>query len=353
MPSTTPLRHDSGPPETRIKRMIDPLRVVIRGTGASVPEEVLDNEYFSAYLDTSDEWIRSRTGILERRRVAKGQSTLDLALEASKRALDDAGMSAREMDLIVVCTVSPDTPLPSTACWLQAALGAGGDDGCGVFDLAAACSGFVYGLVTVGSLLQAGRFKNALVVAAEALTRITDYEDRATCILFGDGAGAVVLSRSDDPDKGILYHDLGADGCRASSIWIPAGGSREPASVRTVNERLHFMRMRGREVYKFAVLKMGQLIQEALEATGTTTEQIKLVIPHQSNLRIMESARQRANLPPEKMAVNIDRYGNTSAASVALALDEARRNGTLGPDDLVLLIAFGAGLTWASALLRL
>ncbi len=332
---------------------MDPLNVVIRGTGASVPDQVLDNDYFARYLDTSDEWITTRTGIRERRRLAEGQSVLDLALEASRRALDDAQMSASELDLILVCTATSETPLPATACWLQDALGVAGDDGPGAFDLAAACSGFVYGIVVASTMLQAGRFRNVLVVAAEALTRITNYEDRSTCILFGDGAGAVVLSRSDDPAQGILYHHLGADGSRASVIWVPAGGSREPASLRTVNERLHSMRMRGREIYKFAVQKMVQLMEDALNATGLTVDDLKLVIPHQSNLRIIESARGRAGLPQEKMAINIDRFGNTSAASVAMALDEARRNGKLQTGDLVLLIAFGAGLTWASAVMRL
>ena len=333
--------------------MSQPLQVVIRGTGASVPEHVLDNDYFISYLDTSDEWITTRTGIHERRKLGEGESTLDMALEASQRALDDAGMSAGELDLIMVCTATSETPLPSTACWLQDALGVAGGEGVGAFDLGAACSGFVYGVVVAGAMLQVGRYRNVLVVAAEALTRITDYEDRATCVLFGDGAGAVILSRSDDPQQGIIYHDLGADGSQASAIWVPAGGAREPASRKTVNERLHFMRMRGRAIYKFAVTKMQRLIEEALEATGTGIDDLKLVIPHQSNLRIMESARVRVGLPPEKMAVNIDRYGNTSAASIALALDEARREGTVGAGDLVLLVAFGAGLTWASALMRL
>jgi len=293
-----------------------------------------------------------RTGILQRRRLAKEQSTVDLALQASQRALENAGVSADELDLVLVCTCTPDTPLPATACWLQERLGIN-QRGVAAFDVAAACSGFVYGLIVAATLMEVSGYRNVLLVGAEALTRITDYQDRSTCVLFGDGAGAAVLSPSDDPNIGLLYHELGADGGRARAVWVPAGGSREPACERTVNERLHYMRMNGRELYKFAVLKMEELIDRALEQTGTKPGDIKLVIPHQSNLRIIESARRRLELPPEKVAVNIDRYGNTSAASIALALDEAWRGGRIGPGDLVLLVAFGAGVTWGSALLRL
>ncbi|HUU83995.1 MAG TPA: beta-ketoacyl-ACP synthase III [Phycisphaerae bacterium] len=333
--------------------MSHPLGVIIRGMGASVPDDVLNNDFFASYLDTSDEWILPRTGIRERRRAAEGESNLTLALEASRRALQNAGMSADELDLIIVCTVTPETPLPSTACWLQNELGVGGMAGIPAFDLAAACSGFVYGLVTAGLMIQSGPYENALVIGVETLTRITDYQDRSTCILFGDGAGAAIVSRSPDPERRILYWELGADGSRAKAVWIPAGGSRDPASIRTVNERLHYMRMNGRELFKFAVLKMQELIDRTLEKTGVSADDIKLIIPHQSNRRIMESARQRVGVPPEKMAINIDRYGNTSAASIPLALDEAWRSGRVAPGDLVLLVAFGAGVTWGSVLMRL
>ena len=327
--------------------------VIIRGMGASVPDHVLDNDFFSAYLDTSAEWILPRTGIRERRRVADDESTLTLALEASQRALASAGMSAEELDLIVVCTVTPETPLPSTACWLQHELGVSGRGGIAAFDLVAACSGFVYGVVTAAMMMEVGPYENVLVVGVESLTRITDYQDRATAILFGDGAGAAVISRSPDPQRGIIHWELGADGSKARAVWIPAGGSRDPASIRTVNERLHYMRMNGRELFKFAVLKMQELIDNTLKKTGIKANEIKLVIPHQSNRRIMESARERAGLAPEQMAINIDRYGNTSAASIPLALEEAWRAGTVGPGDLVLLVAFGGGVTWGSALMRL
>jgi len=333
--------------------MNHPLGVVIRGTGSAVPEETLDNSFFTDYLDTSDEWIVARTGIHQRRRAGEQDTAVTLGLEASRRALEDAGLSASDVDLIVVCTATPHTPLPSTACWLQDALGIAGPGGCAAFDLHAACSGFVYGVITAGTLLTTGGFTNALVLGLEMLSRITDYQDRATCILFGDGAGAAVLSRSPDPERGILYHEMGADGSKTKAVWVPAGGSHHPSSIRTVNERLHYMRMNGRELYKFAVLKMQELTDRALEQTGFSADDLKLIIPHQSNLRIIESGRNRLNLPKEKVAVNIDRYGNTSAASVPLALDEARRQGTITQDDLVLLVGFGAGVTWASALMRM
>ena len=324
--------------------------MMIRGTGSFVPSEVLTNEFFAAYLDTSDEWIVPRTGIRERRRVAPNESTLTLAKAAAERAIADAGMAASDIDLIVVATVTPDTPLPATACWLQAELGITDVPAC---DLVAACSGFVYGLVFSAAQITAGLYKNVLLVAAETLTRITDYEDRATAILFGDAAGAAVVSRSDDPGRGILYQSLGAKGQDAKAVWIPAGGSREPASARTVAERLHYMKMRGSDLFKFAVGKMEELVVTCLEETGTKVEDLAMVIPHQSNLRIMEAARKRICLPTEKLAVIIDRYGNTSAASIPLALDEARRNGRLRSGDLVMFLGFGGGLTWGVTLMRL
>ncbi len=329
------------------------LNIVIRGTGASVPDHVITNDHFASYLDTSDEWILSRTGIKERRKIADDKTVLDLALEASRLALEDAKMTPDELDLIMVCTATPETQVPATACWLQHELGISGENGIGTFDLSAACSGFIYGLVFASNIIQGGNYKNVLVVGAETLSRITDSQDRSTAILFGDGAGAAIISRSEDPEQGILYNELGADGSRAKAIWMPAGGSRDPASIRTVNERLHNLRMNGREVYKFAVLKMQQLIVEALERTGHVADDLAMIIPHQSNRRIMDSARERVNLPPEKMAVNIDRYGNTSSASVIMAFDEARRDGRLKAGDLVLIVAFGAGVTWGSALIRL
>lgn len=326
------------------------LPAMIRGTGSSVPAEVLDNGFFASYLDTSDEWIVPRTGIRQRRRVGKGESTLTLAKTASEAALADAGLQASDLDLIVVCTVTPDTPLPSTACWLQAELGL---DNIPAFDLVAACSGFVYGIVTGGALIQSCGYSNVLVVGAETLTRITDYEDRATCVLFGDAAAAAILSRPSNPSQQILYHELGAMGREAKAIWIPAGGSREPASNTTVAERLHYMKMKGSDLFKFAVTKINELVTRAVEESGISVDDLALVIPHQSNMRIIESARRKLGLPIEKMGVNIERYGNTSAASIPLVFDEARRNGRLSPGDLVMFVGFGAGLTWGVALVRL
>jgi 3-oxoacyl-[acyl-carrier-protein] synthase-3 len=326
------------------------LPAMIRGTGSCVPAEVLNNDFFASYLDTSDEWILPRTGIRERRRVGGGESTLTLAKGASEAALADAGLQAADLDLIVVCTATPETPLPSTACWLQAELSL---DDVPAFDLGAACSGFVYGIVTAGAFIQCCGCTNVLVVGAETLTRITDYEDRATCVLFGDAASAAILSPPSNPEQQILYHELGAMGREAKAIWIPAGGSREPASNKTVAERLHYMRMKGSDLFKFAVTKINELVIRAVEESGIRVDDLKLVIPHQSNMRIIESARRKLGLPIEKMGVNIERYGNTSAASIPLVFDEARRDGRLSPGDLVMFVGFGAGLTWGVALVRL
>jgi 3-oxoacyl-[acyl-carrier-protein] synthase-3 len=311
---------------------------------------VLDNDYFASYLDTSDEWIVPRTGIRQRRRVGAGESVLALAEHASRAAIEDSRITAEDIDAILVCTISPETILPATACWLQDALGM---DDIPAFDLSAACSGFVYGLVTAGTMIASGAYENILLVGAEALTRFTDYEDRSTCILFGDGAGAAVVSRAVDPQRQILYHRIGARGSGAEAAWIPAGGSREPASARTVAERLHYMRLKGADLFKSAVSKMNELVTESLEAAGLTADDLKMIIPHQSNLRIIDSARRRLSLPAEKMGVNIDMYGNTSAASIPLMFDEARRDGRLVEGDLVMFLGFGAGLTWGVTLMRL
>ena len=320
------------------------------GTGTYVPQRVLTNHHFVERLDTTDDWIVSRTGIRERRCAAPDEWTSTMAAQAAELALEDAGLKATDLDLIVCATATGDCPFPASATFLQAAIGA---EGVPAFDVNAACAGFLYATLTTASLLWAGPYRYALVVGAETLTRVADAEDRGTCILFGDAAGAAVVRRSEDPEQGILYHEIGCDGNRAELIWLPAGGSRLPATRTTVDERLHYMKMRGREVYKFAVIKLEELIDNALQATGLTPDDLKLIIPHQSNLRIIESARKRLGLPREKVAVNIDRYGNTSAASIPMALDEARRNGTLHKGDLVLMVAIGAGMAWATMILRL
>lgn len=322
------------------------------GTGAYVPAHVLNNQHFTEYLDTSDEWIVTRTGIRERRRAAPEESTSTMAFEACQRALADAAIAGSDIDVIVCATATGDYPFPSTASILQGRLGA---THAAAFDISAACAGFVHATTVGAALLTAGVHEKALVIGAETLTRFADAEDRRTAILFGDGAGAAVLANAEPKDDGpgILYCDLGCDGSHSKDIWVPAGGSAMPASSTTVAERLHFMKMRGREVYKFAVVKMQRLIDTALETTGLTPDDLKLVIPHQSNLRIIESVRERLKLSREKVSVSIDRFGNTSAASVIMALDEGRRNGTLAPGDLVLLVAIGAGLTWGIMIVRL
>ena len=324
--------------------------VEIAGIGAYTPEQVVTNEDFARRMDTSDEWIVQRTGIHQRRLLAPEENTLTMSAAASRIALEKSGLSAEEIDLIIQATITPAHTLPSTACELQAELGCRWIP---AYDLAAACSGFVYGLVNAAQFVDSGMAKNVLMVASESLTRITDMEDRATAVLFGDGAGAVVVRPSEDPNKGIIAAKLGADGARAKAIWIPGGGSAEPPSAKTVNERLHYMKMDGRAIYKFAVTMMHTLCQETADEAGISVRDIALVIPHQSNLRIIESAMKRLDLPMDRVAINIDRYGNTSGASIGLALEEALRTGRVKEGDLVMMLAFGAGLTWGSVLLRI
>ena len=324
--------------------------IMIRGTGCGLPERVFTNADFEKILDTTDEWITSRTGIRERRFASEGESTLTMGLEAARNALDNAGMSADELDLIIFGTISPHYTLPATACLLQSELGL---TDIPAFDISAACCGFMFGMIVAGNMILSGGYQNVLVVGSEKMSSISDFEDRTSCVLFGDGAGAAILSRTEDSSKGLIQCSMGADGSGAKMIWIPGGGSREPICQKVVDERLQFVRMKGREVYKFAVQKMHQVIASALEETGVKPEELALVIPHQSNLRIIESARVKLGLPADKMMVNIDRYGNTSSASVAICLDEARRAGRIQESDLILMVAFGAGLTWSSALIRL
>lgn len=330
--------------------MNKPLGAYVRGTGRAVPAEALDNDFFASYLDTSDEWITSRSGIKQRYRAGDGETTVSLAKEASLIALKDAGITVQDIDLILLCTVTPDTFVPAAACWLQAELGA---TNVPAMDVNAACAGLAYGLAQAAAFITTGVYRNVLVVGSETLTRVTNYQDRATCVLFGDGAAAVIMSATDDPDRGLIYQQLGADGTGAQHIVVPAGGSRMPASEMSVAENLHTIRMNGREVYKFAVQKFNHLVEKTLADTGLTAEQLDLIIPHQSNLRIIKSVQEKLNLPDEKIVVNIDRYGNTSSASVGIALDEARRDGRINQGDVVMVIAFGAGLTWGVLVFRM
>jgi 3-oxoacyl-[acyl-carrier-protein] synthase-3 len=324
--------------------------VEVAGTGFSVPERIVTNADFAARIDTSDEWIVQRTGIRQRRFAAPEESTLTFAAVAGRMALTQAGLKPDELDVIVCGTITPDHPLPSTASLLQAELGCRWIP---AFDLAAACSGMVWSLIVGAQYIATGVARNVLVVGAETLTRITDMEDRGTAVLFGDGAGAALLRPSTSPQRRVLAMRQGADGQRAMLINVPAGGAKHPASPETIAERMHYMKMRGREIYKFAVMQMCEIIHKTAADAGVGIGDVALIIPHQSNLRIIESACDKAGVSPERVLVNIDRYGNTSAASVGIALHEARMTGRINPGDLVMLIAFGAGLTWGSILLRM
>jgi 3-oxoacyl-[acyl-carrier-protein] synthase-3 len=331
--------------------MPEPLGVRILGTGSALPDRVLTNQYFTDRLDTTEQWIRDRTGILERHVVSEGESTATLATDAARDAITDAGLVPSDIDLIIVATITPECFFPSTACFVQQQLAM---PPTAAFDCSAACSGFIYALVMGAFMLQGGHHHHILVIGAETMSTITDYEDRATCILFGDGAGAAVLAATPDASGPcILHHKMSAEGSGTSVLSIPAGGSRLPPSQMTLDEKLHYIKMQGREVYKQAVKRNFELVDSTLREVGISADDITVIIPHQSNLRIIESARDRLGLPKERMFTNIQKYGNTSSASVAMGLDECRKTGRVKQGDLVLLIAFGAGFTWASALLRL
>jgi 3-oxoacyl-[acyl-carrier-protein] synthase-3 len=323
---------------------------VILGTGAYAPERVLTNHDLSRLVDTSDEWIRARSGIRERRIAAADEATSDMAVHAGRRALADAGAVASEIDLLIVATVTPDHPMPATACIVQHRLGVPTQAAC--FDLNAACSGFIYGLDIACAMLGSGRHKKALVIGAEKLSSIVDWKDRGTCLLFGDGAGAVVVGMSAKPGIGLIGTRLGALGENTGLLQIPAGGSRTPTSPKSIARGDHFIKMKGKEVFKLAVRLMEEAARDILEQHGLAANQIGLVIPHQANLRIIEAIAQYLELPVDRFFVNVDRYGNTSSASIPIALDEARLTGRIKPGELTLLVAFGAGLTYGSALIR-
>jgi 3-oxoacyl-[acyl-carrier-protein] synthase-3 len=324
--------------------------VIIAGVGSYAPQRILTNEDLSKMVDTSDEWIRTRSGIRERHIAADDEATSDLAIKAAQPAMLDAGVTAGEIDLLIIATATPDYPLPSTACVVQHKLGIPPHATC--FDISAACSGFLYATEIAFGQLQTGRYKCALVIGAEKLSSIVDWTDRTHCVLFGDGAGAAVLKKVPQPGIGIIGTDLGADGEMLEMLYTPAGGSRCPASAKTVAEGGHFLHMKGKEVFKSAVRVMETVAREMVEQHHLTFDQINLVIPHQANIRIIESLANSLGVPMERVYVNLDRYGNTSAASIPLALDEARRAGRIKPGDYTLLVAFGAGLTYGSTLIR-
>ncbi|HBU80138.1 MULTISPECIES: beta-ketoacyl-ACP synthase III [Paenibacillus] len=321
--------------------------VGVIGTGKYVPEKILTNSDLEKMVDTNDEWIVSRTGIKERHIAAPDQATSDLAYEAAIKALESAGMTGSDLDLIIVATITPDSSFPSTACILQDKLGA---KGAAAFDLSAACSGFVYGLATATSFIKSGMYNNALVIGADCLSRITDYTDRNTCVLFGDGAGAVIVGEVPE-GRGFKSFDLGAEGAGGSLLQMEGGGSRLPASVETVENKKHYIYMNGREVFKFAVRVMGTATVEVLRKAGLERTDVDLFVPHQANIRIIQSAMQRLELPEEKVVVNVDKYANTSAASIPLALVEAAEEGRMKAGDTVLMVGFGGGLTWGASVL--
>ena len=321
---------------------------IITGTGSSLPEKRLTNDDLARMVDTSDEWIVQRTGIRERRIAGPGESTATLGAAAARKAIEAAGLEPKEIDLVVCGTITPEMVFPSTACFIGADLGI---PGVPAFDMSAACSGFIYSLATGANFIRAGQYKNVLVVGAETISRITNYKDRASCILFGDGAGAVVLQRTNDPKRGLIYNTLHADGT-GGDVMKCTPGSRFPVCESMIAEGGHYMQIKGREVYKFAVTKFEELIREAMRACELTVEDVKLIVPHQVNQRIIDSAMEKLGLGPEKVFVNIDRYGNTSAASIPIALDEAWRGGKIQRGDVLVFVAFGAGLTWANAVVR-
>lgn len=322
--------------------------VMIAGVGAYCPERVLTNHELEAMVDTSDEWIVTRTGVKERRIARADESTSDMAVSASKDALEAAGILAEDLDLIIVGTVTPDMPFPSTACLLQSELGA---RKALCYDLSAACSGFLYSLETARGLLMSGLYKSALVVGADKMSMVTDWEDRGTCILFGDGAGAVVL-KSTESHRGIMSTVCGADGSLGDLLMIPAGGSRHPASHETVDAHQHYVKMAGNNVFKHAVRCMTDAGQEALQKAGLTVEDVDWVIPHQANMRIIQAISERVGIPMERFVINLDRYGNTTAATVPLALYEAVRDGRIQRGHVLLFVVFGGGFTWGASVLE-
>ena len=323
-------------------------RAHIVGWGMAAPERVLTNVEITSMVETSDEWIRQRTGIVERRIAGEEETTSTLSVQAAQAALEVADLDPARLDLIIVSTVTPDHAFPSTACLVQDALGAAD---AAAFDLSAGCSGFVYGVGVAADMIAAGSYSNALVIGAETLSRITDWTDRNTCVLFGDGAGAVVLQESEAPG-GVLSSVLGADGSGGEVLILPAGGSAHPATAETVTTRQHFVQMQGRQVFRFATRIMPEASRQVLERADLDVNEVALFVPHQANDRILQAAARGLGVPEERMFSNLARYGNTSSASVPIALCEAIEQGKVNRDDLIVCVGFGAGLTWAAAAIR-
>ncbi|HEY3763013.1 MAG TPA: beta-ketoacyl-ACP synthase III [Verrucomicrobiae bacterium] len=320
----------------------------ITGIGSYVPEKVLTNHELEKLVDTSDEWITTRTGIKERHIAAKDEFTSDMAAKAAQRAMKMAGVTADEINLVIVATITPDMPFPATACLVQHKIGA---KNAAAFDLEAACSGFIYGLEVGQQFIMSRTYDTVLVIGAEKLSSIIDWTDRNTCVLFGDGAGAVILQNR-AKSHGLLTAVMGADGGKGDLLFMPAGGSKCPASTSTVDSRMHFLRMEGKETFKNAIQAMQSAANEVLSRCEIDITKINCIIPHQANLRIIDALGERLGAKPEQIFINLDKYGNTSAASVAIALDEAVASGRVKRGDLILLMVFGAGLTWGAAVIE-
>lgn len=326
-----------------------PSSIFIQGIGSYAPDNIVTNEDLAKTMDTSDAWIQTRTGIRERRIAPAGMQTSDLAVEAGRRAIQDAGLQPQDIDLIIVATMSPDLPFPSTACLVQSKLGL---NNVASFDITAACSGFIYLQEIGATMMRGGSYQHALIIGAEKMSAIVDWEDRATCVLFGDGAGACVLAKSDSAHVGILQNILGADGSNPSLLHMPAGGCAQRPTVDSVAARQHYLKMNGKEIFKHAVRVMGQSTLDIIEKNGISVDDIALVVPHQANIRIIDAIAARLDMPKARFWINVERFGNTSAASIPIALDEAYRQNKIADGDYVLCVAFGAGLTWGASLMR-
>ena len=327
---------------------MEPINIKVVGTGSYVPEKILTNEDLEKIVDTSDEWITTRTGIKTRRIASDNEATSDMAYQAALKALDNAGLEPKDIELIIVATITPDMFFPSTACLVQEKLKA---ENATAFDLSAACSGYIFSYAVASGFLTSGMYRNALLIGAEKLTSIVDWEDRGTCVLFGDGAGASIVVPSNGDAK-LLSYDLGSNGAYGDLLYIPGGGSKNPATEETVKNRMHYIKMNGNAVFKIAVNKMKETFIKSMNRASIKSEDISLLIPHQANLRIIDALRRALKLPKERVYVNIDRYGNTSAASIAIAFDEAIKTGQIKRGDVVGFAAFGGGLTWGSAILK-
>jgi len=322
-------------------------KVGIVGVGEYLPSKILTNADLEKMVDTSDEWITTRTGIKQRRLASKQEAVSDLATKAAKEALNDAGLKPADVDLIIVATITPDMQFPSTACFVQANLGA---KNAVCMDISAACAGFVYGIVTAQQFIGCGTYKNALIIGAEILSSITDWKDRNTCVLFGDGAGAAVLTEV--KSGGILSTYIGSDGTKTDLLIIPGGGSRNPSSHKSIDEQLHYIKMQGNELFKLAVTLMTEAARVALKRAGLACSDVDWIIPHQANVRILMAMAKKLGLPPGKIYLNIEKYGNMSSASTATALCEAVKGGRVKKGDIVLLDAFGAGLVWGACVIK-